>query len=316
MGGPPGWYPDPAAPTVERWWDGTNWTAHTRQAPTGAYPAAPMAPSTVVAPAPSVRNGRSRAVVLGAVAVAVVAAVVAGVLVFGGDDKGDAPPTAGPTGATPTAPTTSATSDAPVDEEEDEKPTRVDDQLNGITLPVIKGWEKPEFSSDPAPTITTVGTYQCPGAATKKCRRGTVSSHPVGGSSTATPEAVAKEDIVLAVKETFQEDILDTFPYGTMVSHKVVAARPAVVAGRTGYLVRWQVITDKGPGGYVQSLAFPSPTGSESPVVVRFLFDAGPDGPALTVMDEITRGIRPIGSDTNGGVGTSITPGTPGTPGT
>ncbi|WP_446048493.1 DUF2510 domain-containing protein, partial [Streptomyces albidoflavus] len=29
---PPGWYVDPAAPppAVERWWDGTGWTAHTR----------------------------------------------------------------------------------------------------------------------------------------------------------------------------------------------------------------------------------------------------------------------------------------------
>ncbi|MDT9692853.1 DUF2510 domain-containing protein [Streptomyces sp. P9(2023)] len=305
---PPGWYPDPATPTVERWWDGTNWTAHTRQAPTAA---------TAVSPVPPVRNGRNRAVVLGAVAVAVVVAVVAGVLVVGGDDQED-PPTAGPTGtaSTTAAPTSSATTDAPADdgeEEEDPNPTQLVDQLNGITVPVVKGWEKPEYySTSMAPSITTVGEYPCPGATNKKCRHGTVSSHAASGTDAATPEALAKEDIAVAAKETYEEDVFGSHPYGRERSHTVVAARPAVVAGRTGHLVRWKVVTDKGPGSYLQSLVFPSPTGSGSPVIVRFLFDAGPDGPSLAVMDEITRGIKPIGSDTNGGVGSSITPGTTG----
>ncbi|MFD3943926.1 DUF2510 domain-containing protein [Streptomyces sp. NPDC058579] len=308
---PPGWYPDSAVPGVERWWDGTNWTAHTRQAQ-AAYAAPPVTPSTVpspvVAPAPSARAGRNRAVLLAAVAVAVVVAVVAGVLIVGGDDE-EKPPTAAPTAAT-TTPTAPSTSDAPAeDEEEDKNATQVDDQLNGISLPIVNGWEKPEFYSGPVPTVTTVGTYPCP-SGSKECRHGTVSSHAVSRTDASTPEAIAKEDVALAAKETYEEDILGSLPYGRMIAHKQVAAGPTAVAGRTGYLVRWQVTTDKGPGGYVQSLAFPSPTGSESPVVVRFVFDAGPDGPSLALMDEITRGIRPIGSDTNGGVGSSITPGT------
>lgn len=48
---PPGWYPDVNAPGTERWWDGTAWTAHARQAPPAAAFGVPtatasMSPST------------------------------------------------------------------------------------------------------------------------------------------------------------------------------------------------------------------------------------------------------------------------------
>lgn len=33
---PPGWYPDDAGPGLERWWDGREWSAVTRDAPTAA----------------------------------------------------------------------------------------------------------------------------------------------------------------------------------------------------------------------------------------------------------------------------------------
>lgn len=59
--------------------------------------------------------------------------------------------------------------------------------------------------------------------------------------------------------------------------------------------MRWKVTTGVGPGGYVESLAFPSSVGSQSPVIVRFAFDAGGDGPPLSDMDRITRGIRSVG---------------------
>ncbi|MFJ8666837.1 DUF2510 domain-containing protein [Streptomyces sp. NPDC093600] len=292
-GVPPGWYPDPATPAVERWWDGTTWSAHTRPA--------------AVPPASS--PGRGRTVALAAVAAVVVAAlVVAGVVALDGDD-GEEPGTAGPPATTSASTTGPAPTSPPSTSPAAEDPTRVADPLNGITLPVLKGWEKPKYISGGVPTIATTGTYPCPGAADVNCRRGTVNSRTVSGTDAATPEAVAKEDIALAADAFFEEDVLGNRPYGGIVSHKVVAARPAVVAGRTGYLVRWQLTTGKGPGAYVQSLAFSSPLGSESPVVVRFAFDAGPEGPPLAAMDEITKGILPIGSTTSGGVGAPLTPG-------
>ena len=45
---PAGWYPDPYGAPYERWWDGTQWTAHTTEAP--AAPAAPVAPQPVAEP--------------------------------------------------------------------------------------------------------------------------------------------------------------------------------------------------------------------------------------------------------------------------
>jgi len=55
---------------------------------------------------------------------------------------------------------------------------------------------------------------------------------------------------------------------------------------------------------------FPSSVGTGSPVLVRYVFDAGQDGPPLADMDRITEGIRSV-TDTassGGGVGSSIGP--------
>lgn len=121
------------------------------------------------------------------------------------------------------------------------------------------------------------------------------------------PEALAKEDIQDASDSLYDEDSLGTSFYGGVTSHTVEKSASVTVAGRTGYLVRWKVKTGSGPGGYVQSLAFPSTIGAESLIVVRFAFDAGPKGPPLGGMDTITKGIRAIG-DSTGGVGSSIGP--------
>ncbi|GAA4926874.1 DUF2510 domain-containing protein [Streptomyces coeruleoprunus] len=303
---PPGWYPDPSAPTVERWWDGTTWTAHTR-------PAAGAQPTAVVVP-PTRRNGRVVQIAAAAVAVA---AVVAAVLVL--RPAGDEPPPSGTTAAPGASasgsasatddPAGPATPSPATPSSGGEDGNLLVDQLNGITLVIPDGWEKPQFGTDGSPTMATVDDYPCPNTPTRYCRHGKVSSRTISSALT-TPEAMAREDIAKAAEQAYGADTLGNKPHGGIRSHTVVAARQAVVAGRTGYLVRWQVTTTKGPGGYVQSLVFPSPAGTEQPVVVRFAFDAGPDGPPPALMDEITRGIRPIGSTTGGGVGSSIQPGT------
>ncbi|MFD0313847.1 DUF2510 domain-containing protein [Streptomyces flavalbus] len=298
---PPGWYPDPRAPHLERWWDGAAWTEHRRT------PGQPVTP-----PAPAPGGGGStgvKAVALTTAAAVVVAAIVTGVVLLGKDDD--------PTGARPgpsvsaPAPETSEPPPSPApttSEPSADDPSVVVDELNGITLPLLSGWVRPKYVSDEDVLMTTDGTYDCPGEGSL-CRHGMVISHTAPLEDGTSPEALAKADIKDAAEEAFDRDSLDRRPYGGMESHEVVKSEPVAVAGRAGYLVRWKVKTAKGPGGYVQSLAFHSTVGVEAPVIVRYVFDAGEDGPPLTDMDRITEGIRPIGdADTGGGVGSSIGP--------
>lgn len=297
---PPGWYADPGVPGGERWWDGNGWTAHTR--PLGgaaSYQQASQQTRSAV---------RGRSAVLGGVVggLVLVAAIVAGITLLGDDGTKTVPrsapttsePAPGPTGGGgDESPTAGPTAD----------PTVLVDQLNGITLPIPDDWEKSDSVVDRAVTMTTVADYECPGQKSRYCRYGRVMSSTATQTDAATPEALAKEDIQDASDALYDEDSIGEAFYGGVTSHTVVKSGAVTVAGRTGYLVRWKVETGSGPGGYVQSLAFPSTIGAESLIVVRFAFDAGPKGPPLSGMDTITKGIRAIG-DTTGGVGSSIGP--------
>jgi hypothetical protein len=248
---------------------------------------------------------RARAVALTAAAAVLVAAIVTGALVLD-DESGDAAransspaslPASRPPSPAP-SPSASATGD----------PNVVVDDLDGITFPVLAGWARPENVAEDDVVLTTPGTYDCPGDP-GLCRRGRVISRTATAGPGTTPEALAKGDIADAAHAEYDRDTIGNRPYGGLTSHRLVKAGQVAVAGRVGYFVRWRVTTAKGPGGYVQSLAFPSGIGTGAPVMVRFAFDAGPDGPPLADMDRITEGIRPVGAAaTGGGVGSSIGP--------
>ncbi|GGJ01326.1 DUF2510 domain-containing protein [Streptomyces brasiliensis] len=293
---PPGWYRDPHAPHLERWWDGTAWTGH-RRPPGGTPP-----PQTPAKGTP----GRAKAVALVAAGAVLVAAIVTGAIVLGTGDEDGGSTTAN------TAPTTTTSSPAPSSPSPSptpsEDPGRVVDQLNGITLPLPEGWVRPQYVAQDDVVMTTDGTYDCPGGI-GLCRHGLVSTRTASAADGTSSEALAERDIEDAADLAYDEDLAGQRPFGGIESHQVVKSGQVAVAGRAGYFVRWRVRTAKGPGGYVQSLAFRSSVGSEAPVLVRFAFDAGPDGPPLSDMDEITRGIRAVGdAATGGGVGSSIGP--------
>ncbi|MGW1540199.1 DUF2510 domain-containing protein [Streptomyces sp. NPDC002309] len=300
---PPGWYTDPSVPHTEHWWDGTAWTGHRR--PSG--PTGPPPPADGGARAP-----RGRAAALTAAGALLAAAAVTAAVVLGaggdgtggdGEGKGDGPRARTvPQGTTPTAPPTSAPEPPAAD------PDVVVDELNGITLPLPDGWVRPENISLDHVVMTTDGTYDCPGDA-GLCRRGLVFSRTATADEGTTPERLAEEDIADAADEAYDRDVLGRRPFGGIESHRVVASGPVAVAGRAGWFVRWRVVTAQGPGGHVQSLAFRSSVGTQGWIVVRYVFDAGPEGPPPADMDRITDGIRPFGdADTGGGVGAGISP--------
>ncbi|MFJ4684229.1 DUF2510 domain-containing protein [Streptomyces sp. NPDC088789] len=304
---PPGWYPDPSAPHLERWWDGTAWTDHHR------HPEASGGPTPDHAPAAGPPHGdgesvRAKAIALTVAGAVLVAAVVtASLVLIDGDPEGDTPradpaPTATTHGGEPTR--TTARQPSPPTED----PNVVVDQLNGLTFPVLDGWERVDSSVEDNAVLRTDGSYDCPGAGSL-CRHGLVMSRTVTENAETSPEALARGDIETAADEAYDRNPLDQRPYGGVESTEEIAAGPVAVAGRAGYYVRWRVGTALGPGGYVQSLAFRSSTGTQAPVIVRTVLDAGPEAPPLTDIDRITRGIRSIDDTaTGGGVGTSMGP--------
>ncbi|MFP3990180.1 DUF2510 domain-containing protein [Streptomyces sp. E11-3] len=318
---PPGWYPDPSVPSLERWWDGTTWTEHTRDPQAAAQQPAQQQPGfgppqPVGMPETGGTSGRAKMVALAAAGVVLVAAIVTGVVVLGKSDDGGAEAKNG--GGTSSAPASESADPRPSEEPTDEPsespsatedtPDRLVDQLNGISLPIPDGWEIPQYSwGGTDPNIWTKETYDCPTGL--YCHHGRVISLSADSGSGDTAREVAEKDVSDAAEALYGDGYLSD-RYGGVTSTKKVKAGPVVVAGRTGYVVRVRVKTGEGPGGYVQSLVFPSAIGTESLVVVRFAFDAGPDGLPLSGMDEITKGIRDLGSDDagTGGAGSSISP--------
>ncbi|MFR0353763.1 DUF2510 domain-containing protein [Streptomyces sediminimaris] len=299
MSPPPGWYPDPSAPHLQRWWDGTAWTEHR-----GAATVPPRQPAGGRGP------GRAKTVALVAAGTVLVAAIVTGAVFLGGDDGDGTGVRTAPDPVTSGAPPTSerlspSRSSAPPSTDD---PSVVTDQLDGITLPLLDGWVRPRYVAEDDVVMTTDGTYDCPGDS-GVCRHGLVISRTVSQSDQSSPRVLAEQDIADAADAAYDRDLVGRRPFGGIESHRQVGSGQIAVAGRAGYFVRWRVRTAEGPGGYVESLAFPSSVGTGAPVMVRFVFDAGEAGPPLADMDRIARGIRSVDdAATGGGVGSSIGP--------
>ncbi|MFJ9624912.1 DUF2510 domain-containing protein [Streptomyces sp. NPDC101181] len=289
---PPGWHPDPGhsgnGPAQERWWDGARWTGHVR---------------------PSPAAGRRRGIRIGVgvvVGAVVLAAIGGGVYLLGENDGGRPGTAASAPSATPDdgpgSPGGGPEGDrkdggngnedgeggprGPGEQAPPSEPGFATDLAAGISMPVPKGWQG---KSAPVGAGVTTGEHPCPGDSGETCVRGGVFSAPaVALEITAkTPEEAAKQDIAVNAKESY-----GGATYGKITAHKVLKSEAVTVAGEKGYAVRWEVATEKGDDGYVESLVFPSPASADMLVVVRSGFDVSEDAPKLSVLDEITRGIK------------------------
>lgn len=312
---------------MERWWDGTAWTEYTRTAPVPAD--APQAFPGYVGyqgyPQPPVpdRGRRTGTVVLALVgSLVLIGAIIAGVLVLGddgGDGKPDAAPTAPPShhgkipGPAPTddgsggstdgggsgGGTDGGTDGGGSDGKGGDGKTAVD-SYDAVSLPVLDGWKG---ESHEAGAGVTTGEYACPGSGggTGCSLAGVFTMPAIGvGITTTDPEEAAKQDITKNAAASYGPDT-----YGPTTSHQQLKAGKVTVAGQQGYLVRWKVVTKSGTKGYVQSVAFLSPT-TKQLVLVRFGFDVDAKAPGLDVMDRITSGIKLDTSHRSGGTGTGV----------
>ncbi|MGW3264087.1 DUF2510 domain-containing protein [Streptomyces sp. NPDC001056] len=168
----------------------------------------------------------------------------------------------------------------------------VPDAIDGISLPVPKGWTGQAISV--GAQVTSDDSYKCPGNSSQTCTAGGAYTAPAAalGTDGDTAEQVAKADIAANAKESYGGST-----YGSITSHQEVASQAVTVAGQKGYLVRWKAVTSKGADGLVESVAFPSPNDARQMVVVRFGVDVGQDA---SVIDEILKGIKVSAGGGNG----------------
>jgi hypothetical protein len=168
----------------------------------------------------------------------------------------------------------------------------VPDPVNGISLPVPKGWIGQSIGI--GAQVTSKESYKCPGDSSETCTAGGAYSASADslGTKGDTAEAVAKADVSANAAHAYGGTA-----YGRVTSHQALASQAVTVAGQKGYLVRWKLVTSKGADGYAESVAFPSPNDPRKILVVRFGLDVGQK---VSVIDEILKGIKVSSGGGNG----------------
>ncbi|MGP3969361.1 DUF2510 domain-containing protein [Streptomyces sp. 6N223] len=286
----PGWYPDPRHagedPAPERWWNGTDWTGHTRAAgegipgPVAAAPAAPPTPERLPAPPGDTVGGRGPLLIALTGAVLVLSALAAAAVLLLGGGSGDDERADGDRTPTATAPTTGTGDPGP-------RYPLTEGRARGVALPVLDGWEERPLG-DGAATATSAG-YPCPADDGQECRTAGAFLTTAEEHIPATPQEVAAADVAVGARESYNPEA-----YGGIASHTQVLADEVTIAGESGYRVRWRIVTEAGTEAYVESVAFPAPDDSGRMLVLRLGFDIGGDAPPVRDMDRIIQGVRPV----------------------
>ena len=147
--------------------------ASTPQQPYAQPQFTPSTPTVPLGTGVSGGSGRAKAIALVAAAVVLVAAIVTGAVVLSGDDgTRRRRPRRRPRRPRPRAPSPPPSPSESSSEPSADDPSVVVDELNGITLPLLDGWARPENVIEDDVVMTTSGTYDCPGDH-GLCRHGT-----------------------------------------------------------------------------------------------------------------------------------------------
>lgn len=168
----------------------------------------------------------------------------------------------------------------------------VTDPIDGLTIPVPSGWTGSSSSTSGQgnwPTLST-GPYTCPSALAQSngsssgdatCTRGGVSFETTSGSSA---QKVATSDMADVAKGN----------YGNLSGHTVSGQGAIDVAGRSGYQITWKVTPSySGPSGVVELIVLPVPGESGYYTLIDIGVDQSAQAPSLStvnaqIIDNIT----------------------------
>ncbi|MEY9843717.1 DUF2510 domain-containing protein [Streptacidiphilus sp. MAP5-3] len=316
---PAGWYPDPkpADPDHigERWWNGSEWTVSTRSDETtvfisGEPPAAPT-------------RGPRRPLVVVGVAAALVGAGLGTLSTYlvmhhdnasttassspfsqdgnggqggngGSGGSGGLNPfgsgggSTGGSGGSSGGGSTGGSGGSTGGSGGSGSNTAVD-VVDGISFPVPSGWTGGTTQDGHASAY--FGSYTCAGSS-NSCSLAGVDSVTLSTPVSTGVQAAAETDISAAAKES----------YAAITGHQVLEQKAVTVAGRSGYLVRWQVDAKVGNNGTVETVVFPNTAGNKL-VAVRMGFDIASKAPSVSEMDQIVSSITDFsaGALTGGG---------------
>ncbi|MFD8593443.1 DUF2510 domain-containing protein [Kitasatospora sp. NPDC059646] len=162
------------------------------------------------------------------------------------------------------------------------------DMVNGVSVPIPSGWKGGTTTQGYASTY--VGEYTCVDGS-DTCTLAGVTTTRISGSDA---KQAALKDIETAAKDS----------YGDITGHKELKSEAVTVAGRAGYLVRWQVDAPKGNNGYVETVVFPTADG-KALTAVHLGFDIADKAPGVDQMDTIVKGIAAYQGGPGGVPGTT-----------
>jgi hypothetical protein len=297
-----GWYPTgetgPDGLPVERWWDGSQWSAMVR----------PLGSGT---PGGSGRSNRTKALISAAVVVVLVGGGLGAYFALHNNNGSSGTPTAQSTPTTGLGGGNGGTGDgggngtgglgggtgglgggtggqsaSPAPTVTGGSGQTVTDPIDGLTIPVPSGWTGSSGSTSGQgswPSLST-GPYTCPsalassngsgsGSGADQCTRGGVSFETTSGT---TAQGVVTSDIAALAKGN----------YGSLSSHSVVSQGAITVAGRSGYQITWKAVPSySGPSGTVEAIAMPVPGQSGAFTLIDIGVDISSQAPSLSTVN-------------------------------